>query len=115
MLCWYYYNIVERNKQSVKKKLRIENINEKIGRASTEKVGEAEKIYIGEADTDTFHFSLLSGKAAKAQQIKEKREEIKEKSTKRKTALSAAFLFGGAYGIRTRDLHTASVARFQLR
>lgn len=24
-------------------------------------------------------------------------------------------LFGGAYGIRTRDLHTASVARFQLR
>lgn len=60
MLCWYYYNIVERNKQSVKKKLRIENINEKIGRASTEKVGEAEKIYIGEADTDTFHFSLFS-------------------------------------------------------
>ena len=63
----------------------------------------------------TFLSSLLSGKAAKAQQIKEKREEIKEKSTKRKTALSAAFLFGGAYGIRTRDLHTASVARFQLR
>ncbi len=25
------------------------------------------------------------------------------------------FLFGGAYGIRTRDLHTASVARSQLR
>lgn len=34
---------------------------------------------------------------------------------KNSTTAGAVFNFGGAYGIRTRDLHTASVARFQLR
>ena len=95
VLCWYYYNIVERNKQSVKKKLRIENINEKIGRASTEKVGEAEKIYIGEADTDTFHFSLFSLIWKSRQSTADKREKRRDKREKykKKNRLVGGFSF----------------------